>query len=129
MLVQAVALLLGAFCVVAVGHAATMAFLVVSMICFGLCKGAYDGGIFASVFDLVTPQERASVAGLMNMIGWGGGALGPLAIGLVSTYGHGTSMELMSGGIAWSGIAYLAAAGLILAAFRAAKAHIPSPSR
>lgn len=118
MFVQAAALVLGSFCVVAVGHAATMPLLLGAMICFGLCKGAYDGGIFASVFDLVPPAERASAAGLMNMLGWGGGALGPLAIGLVSSFGHGTSMERMSNGISWSGIAYLAAAGLIFSAWR-----------
>ena len=118
MLVQASALLLGSLCVVSVGHAATMGALVAAMICFGLCKGAYDGGIFASVFDLVTPGERASVAGLMNMIGWAGGALGPLAVGLASTCGSGTPVDRMSAAIAWSGLAYLLAAGLILAAFR-----------
>jgi MFS family permease len=116
MLVQAVALILGSFCVVAVGHASGMEVLVCAMICFGLCKGAYDGGIFASAFDCVPPQERASVAGLMNLIGWGGGALGPLAIGLASSLGTGTQMERMSGAIAWSGAAYLVAAGLLLAA-------------
>jgi len=118
MLIQAVALVIGSFCVMAVGHAQTMSLLIGAMLCFGFCKGAYDGGIFASVFDLVPPGERASAAGLMNMLGWGGGALGPLAIGLVSTYGHGTPMERMSTGISWSGVAYLMAAGLILSALR-----------
>jgi MFS family permease len=88
-----------------------------AMVCFGLCKGAYDGGIFASVFDFVSPRERASVAGLMNLLGWGGGALGPVAIGLAATYGTGEQMDRMSGAIAWSGLAYLAAAGLIITAF------------
>lgn len=116
MLVQAVALMAGSFCVVLVGRAPTMEALLVAMICFGFCKGAYDGGIFASVFDLVVPAERASVAGLMNLLGWGGGALGPVAIGLAATYGTGTQMERMSGAIAWSGLAYLAAAGFIILA-------------
>ena len=117
MLVQAVALMAGSFCVVLVGRAPTMEALMGAMVCFGLCKGAYDGGIFASVFDFVSPQERASVAGLMNLLGWGGGALGPVAIGLAATYGTGPQMERMSGAIAWSGLAYLAAAGLIITAF------------
>lgn len=117
MLVQAVALMAGSFFVVLVGRAPTMEALMGAMVCFGLCKGAYDGGIFASVFDFVSPQERASVAGLMNLLGWGGGALGPVAIGLAATYGTGAQMERMSGAIAWSGLAYLAAAGLIITAF------------
>lgn len=118
MLIQAGALTSGALAVAAVGHAPTMSLLIGAMICFGLCKGAYDGGIFASVFDLVPPSERASTAGLMNMLGWGGGALGPLAIGLLSSSGHGTAMERMSAGISWSGMAYLVAAGLIVTAWR-----------
>ncbi len=118
MLVQAVALLFGSLCVVLVGGATTMGWLIVAMIGFGLCKGAYDGGIFASVFDLVAPGERASVAGLMNMIGWGGGALGPLVIGLIATYGSGSTVDRMSGAIGWSGLAYLVAAGVILRAQR-----------
>ena len=118
MVVQAVALLFGSLCVFAVGKAGDMVSLVTAMICFGFCKGAYDAGIFASVFDLVDPGQRASVAGLMNTLGWAGGALGPLAVGLVSTFGSGTPMERMSGAISWSAVAYLLAAALILMAFR-----------
>ena len=118
MLVQAIALFFGAFCVVAVAQAPTLSILLPAMICFGLCKGVYDGGIFASAFDLVAPDKRASAAGLMNMIGWGGGALGPLAIGLMGTFGHGPPMERMSGAITWSALAYLVAACLILGAYR-----------
>jgi MFS family permease len=125
MLVQAVALMAGSFCVVLVGRAPTMEALMGAMVCFGLCKGAYDGGIFASVFDFVSPQERASVAGLMNLLGWGGGALGPVAIGLAATYGTGPQMERMSGAIAWSGLAYLAAAGLIITAFTLYRTELP----
>ncbi len=118
MMVQAVGLIAGSFCVVAVAWAPSMESLMTAMICFGLCKGAYDGGIFASVFEFVEPGQRASVAGLMNFIGWGGGALGPLMVGLFSTYGSGTPMERMSGSIAWSGSAYVLAAALILASLR-----------
>ena len=118
MIVQAVGLIAGSFCVVAVAWAPTMELLLAAMICFGLCKGTYDGGIFASVFEFVKPGQRASVAGLMNLLGWGGGALGPLMVGLFSTYGSGTQMERMSVSIAWSGAAYLMAAGLILVSLR-----------
>jgi MFS family permease len=118
MLVQAVALLLGSGCVVAVGMAPTIPSLMAAMLCFGIFKGAYDGGIFASVFDLVEPSRRSSVAGLMNTLGWAGGALGPLMVGIFSTYGSGTPMERMSSAIVWSALAYLAAAGLILTALK-----------
>jgi MFS family permease len=118
MMVQAAGLIVGSFCVVAVAWAPSMESLLAGMIGLGLCKGVYDGGIFASVFEFVEPEQRASAAGLMNFIGWGGGALGPLMVGLLSTYGSGTAMERMSRAIAGSGVAYLVAAGLILASIR-----------
>jgi MFS family permease len=118
MLVQGIGLLLGIVFVVEVGHAESMGALIAAMIGFGLCKGVYDAGIFASVFEFVRPLERASVVGLMNLLGWGGGALGPLAVGLLATYGHGTAMERMSNAIAWSGAAYAGAAILVLSALR-----------
>ena len=117
MLVQGIGLFSGVVFVVAVGRASTMEALIVAMLGFGLCKGIYDAGIFASVFDFVMPQERASVVGLMNLIGWGGGALGPLVVGLISTYGSGAPMERMSNAIAWSGGAYLAAGILVFSAY------------
>lgn len=128
MLVQAVALMAGSFCVVLVGLAPEIEALIGAMICFGLCKGAYDGGIFASVFDLVGHTERASVAGLMNLLGWGGGALGPVVIGVAATYGTGSPTERMGGAIAWSGLAYLAAAGFIVTAFALYRGNsLPKP--
>lgn len=116
MIVQAVALLLGSLTIVAVGRAATMEALIASMICFGICKGGYDAGIFASVFDLVLPGERSSVAGLMNTLGWIGGAVSAMMVGIFSTYGSGTPMERMSGVIVWSSVGYLVAATLLLSA-------------
>ena len=39
------------------------------MVVFGLCKGCYDAGIFASLYDVVPPRSRATAAGLMNTLG------------------------------------------------------------
>jgi len=119
MLVQAVALVIGAFFVALIGAAPTLPLLMGAMLAFGLCKGAYDGGIFASVFDLVDSRERGSVAGLMNLCGWGGGALGPLVVGLLCGSGaEAGQMARMGAAISWSGSAYLLAAILILATLR-----------
>ena len=54
----------------------------------------------------------------MNLVGWGGGALGPLAVGLASTYGSGSQMHRMSWAITWSSMAYLAGAVFIVLAYR-----------
>ena len=87
------------------------------MTAFGVCKGFYDSGIFASLFDAIEPRARGTAAGLMNTVGWGGGALGPLFVGWTSKYGSKpTEVENMSDAIAFGGIVYLVAAALVVAA-------------
>jgi len=50
----------------------------------------------------------------MNTVGWGGGALGPLFVGLASKYGgKPTEVENMSDAIAFGGVIYLIGAALI----------------
>ena len=46
------------------------------MIGAGLCKGIYDANIFASLFDVIRPEDRGTAAGLMNTVGWSGGVRG-----------------------------------------------------
>jgi len=115
MLVQLLGLLVGAAFVYLVGKTANVHTLLIAMVCFGFCKGFYDSGIFASLFDVIEPRARGSAAGLMNTVGWGGGALGPLFVGFASKYGHRpTEIENMSDAIALGGIIYLVAAILII---------------
>lgn len=123
LLVQCAGLGAGAACVFAVGSASGLAVLVAAMVGFGLCKGFYDGGIFASLFDTVPSERRATAAGLMNFVGWGGGAIGPLAVGLAS---NGTSVSHMGSVLSWSCVAYIAAAVLLLAAFAFERAESPA---
>ena len=53
----------------------------------------------------------------MNTVGWGGGALGPLFVGLASKYGgKPTEIENMSSAIALGGPVYLLGAAALLAA-------------
>jgi len=116
-LVQAIGLIVGAAFVYAVGRTRNSLHLIAAMTAFGACKGFYDSGIFASVYDVVEPRARASAAGLMNMIGWAGGGLGPLAIGWAATHGrHASTVENMSEAISLCGYVYLAGAvGLLIA--------------
>ena len=117
MLVQALGLLAGAAFVVLVGRTADTTTLILAMTAFGACKGFYDSGIFASLFDAIEPRARGTAAGLMNTVGWGGGALGPLFVGWTSKYGSKpTQVENMSDAIAFGGIVYLVAAALVVAA-------------
>jgi MFS family permease len=130
MLVQAAGLLCGTLFVAIVGLTANVTMLLVAMACFGLCKGVYDSNTFASLYDVVEPRARASATGLMNMVGWGGGALGPLAVGLVTKYGrHAEQMENMSEAIAFGGVIYLVGASLLLlAALRFARRDVLAPA-
>jgi MFS family permease len=117
MLVQALGLFLGAAFVFLVGTTQNVSVLLLVMSLFGLCKGLYDSNIFAAIFDVIEPRARGTAAGIMNTIGWGGGALGPLAVGWVSKHGRrATEMENMSEAIAFCSLIYIAGAVLLLAA-------------
>ena len=117
MLVQALGLLGGAGFVFLVGTTNRVDVLLGAMTVFGFCKGFYDSNIFASLFDVVEPRARATAVGIMNTVGWGGGALGPVAVGWVSQHGrHATEMENMSEAIAFCSVIYLAGAVLLFAA-------------
>jgi MFS family permease len=117
MVVQALGLVVGAGFVLLVGRTTDRTTLILAMTAFGLCKGFYDSGIFASLFDAVEPRARGTAAGLMNTVGWGGGALGPVFVGWVSKYGaRATEVENMSDAIAFGGVVYLVAAALVACA-------------
>jgi sugar phosphate permease len=117
MLVQAFGLLVGATFVGLVGLTSSVTTLLASMTLFGLCKGLYDANIFASLFDVIEPRARATAAGIMNTVGWGGGALGPLAVGFATQYGrHEKPIDNMSEAIAFGAIIYVISAGLLLLA-------------
>lgn len=117
MLVQTLGLLVGAAFVFVVGNTGNTTTLILAMTCFGFCKGFYDSGIFASLYDVIEPRARGTAAGLMNTIGWGGGALGPLFVGFASKYGGKSSgVENMSNAIAFGAFFYLAAAACLIGA-------------
>ena len=116
-MVQALGLLVGATFVGIVGLTSSVDTLLAAMTLFGLCKGLYDANIFASLFDVIEPRARATAAGIMNTVGWGGGALGPLVVGLVTKYGrHAKAIDNMSEAIAFGAVIYGIGAGLLLTA-------------
>jgi MFS family permease len=126
--VQAFGLLVGAVFVATVGLCTTTPVLLAAMTAFGLCKGCYDAGIFASLFDQVEPRARASAAGIMNTVGWVGGALGPLFVGLATRYGGGDGdVANMSRAIACGGAVYLVCTALLFAAILCMRPPSTSP--
>jgi MFS family permease len=115
--VQAIGLAGGSAFVVAVGRTESIGMLLFAMTAFGVCKGFYDSGIFASLYDHIEPRARGTAAGLMNTVGWLGGALGPLFVGLACAYGSGADdIENMSNAIAFGGAVYAVAGVLVTAA-------------
>lgn len=116
-LAQSAGLLLGAWFVFQVGATTSQTVLLSSMIVFGVCKGFYDAGIFASLYDVVPPRSRATAAGLMNTVGWGLGSFGPFLTGWYADHGpHGSKVANMSHFISFGGGIYLAGGALLLVA-------------
>jgi MFS family permease len=121
-LVQALGLLSGALFVFVVGSTERVGVLLATMTLYGACKGLYDSNIFAALFDVIEARARGTAAGLMNTVGWGGGALGSLAVGWFSQHGpHPTEMENMSEAISLCGVVYLVSAALLFLAIVSAR--------
>ena len=115
MIVQAAGLLLGCGFLFLVGTTTSRSTLLLSMTVFGFGKGLYDSNIFASLYDVVEPRARATAAGVMNTVGWGGGALGPLAVGWFSKHGqYKSEIDNMSHAIAATSVIYIVAAALLI---------------
>ncbi len=80
---------LGAFVAIpfvyATGMAANVVQIAVFLSCLGLAKGVYDANIWASIYDVIHPSRRATMLGIANMVGWGGGAVTTLAFGVITS--------------------------------------------
>jgi len=77
---QALGLLAGTPFLFLAGWSPVITVLVASMIGLGFFKGMYESNIWASLYDVVRPECRATAVGLMNSLGWLGGGIAPLAI-------------------------------------------------
>ena len=84
MMIQAVGLILGAPFIFLTGWTLDVPVLILAMVGFGFFKGMYDANIWASLYDVVNPKWRSSASGIMNSIGWLGGATAPVAIAYAS---------------------------------------------
>lgn len=83
---QAMGLLGGVPFLFMTGWTLDVTVLVLAMIGFGLCKGIYDANIWATLYDYVPPERRATAVGVMNSLGWLGGGLAPVAIAYASQH-------------------------------------------
>jgi MFS family permease len=79
-LTQAIGLFAGFPFIFLTGWTLSVPVLILAMMGFGLFKGFYDANLWASLYDLVKPERRATAQGLMNSIGWLGAAAAPVTI-------------------------------------------------
>jgi MFS family permease len=112
-MVQAIGLFAGAPMIALTGWTLDIPTLVVAMIGFGFCKGMYDANIWASLYDVVPAQRRATAQGLMNAVGWLGAGAGPIVIAAASKrYGMGPCLSATS--IVYVVFGILMVAGILL---------------
>ena len=85
LIVQAIGVFAGAPFVALCGFTQSVVWLVVALAGWGFFKGLYDANIFASPFDVIPPEARGTMAGMMNCVGWlGGGGTAPVVVGLIA---------------------------------------------
>ena len=110
MLVQAIGLAAGAPFVVLCGWTRSVTLLIIALTAWGFFKGIYDANIFASIFDVIPAEARGRAAGLMNMVGWLGGGIAPVAVGYVARRSSLSAAIMLTAGVYVLGALLLAAA-------------------
>ena len=122
MLVQAIGLAAGAPFVVLCGWTRSVSLLIFALAAWGFFKGIYDANIFASIFDVVRPEARGRAAGVMNMTGWLGGGIAPVAVGFVA------QRSSLSAAIMLAASVYVLGAMLLITAVIRMQARNASPT-
>jgi MFS family permease len=110
-LTQALGLCLGVPFIFLTGWTRSEPLLVLALFGFGFFKGLYDANIWASLYDVVGPARRASALGIMNAIGWVGGAAAPVVIALAAEQ-YGMSAALSANSLIYLGLGALLCVGV-----------------
>jgi MFS family permease len=92
---NAVGLLLGAPFIFLMTQTSSEVLCFVMLGLFGFFRGIYDSNLFASLFDVIKPQYRASATGLMLSFAFLVGAFSPTVLGVLKT-NFGLSFALAS---------------------------------
>ncbi len=111
-LIQAAGLLLGAPVIWFLYSSDSRSLVFVALGLFGFFRGLYDSNLFASLYEVVRPEARATATGLMLCVAFLGGGSSSLIVGWLS------QKTSLSQALAASSLAYLFAAGMILLACR-----------
>lgn len=111
-LIQAAGLLAGAPVIWFLYRVDSRAFVFVALGVFGFLRGLYDSNLFASLYEVVRPEARATATGLMLCVAFLGGGSSSVIVGWLS------QRVGLSQALAASSLAYLFAASMILLACR-----------
>lgn len=107
-LIQTAGLVLGAPFVFLLGWADSSVIVFASLGLFGLFRGFYDSNLFASLYEVIRPEARATATGVMLAVAFLGGGSAAVAVGWFSQrVGLGSALASTS-------VFYLLAAGLLL---------------
>jgi hypothetical protein len=96
-LIQLTGLVLAVPFIFLLGWSGSHVVVFTSMGLFGLFRGLYDSNLFASLYEVVPPQARATATGIMLAVGFLGGGSSALAVGWTSRrIGLGTALSATS---------------------------------
>lgn len=122
MLVQTLGLLLGAPLIFVTGWTQQMGVLILAITGFGFFKGLYDANIWASLYDFVAREHRASALGFMNALGWLGGAPAPILVG------YAAGVIGLRGALSATSLIYVVVAALLFAGIGFSRVRVaPEP--
>lgn len=83
LIIQSVALVLGAPFIFMMGFAESQLVTYISLALFGVMRGVYDSNHFASMYEIVKPELRSTATGFMLMFAFLTGAFAPLILGIL----------------------------------------------
>ena len=114
LLLQTVALLLGAPALILFGFAPSCIAAWAGVALYGVFRGLFEVNAHASLFDVVPPCHRSTAEGLMTMVAFFTGSLSPLMMGALSDKYGVRGFEI---GFSILGFGYLLGAAAIAASF------------
>ncbi len=80
-LVQLIGLSAGVPFLFLIGSSSELLVVNISLAIFGVCRGFFDSNEFAAVYDVIRPEARATVTGMMMCLGFVAGGFAPVLIG------------------------------------------------
>ena len=83
-----------------IGASSNFTVVLASLGIFGFCRGLFDSNEFAAVYDVIRPEARATVTGMMMCFGFIAGGFAPVVVGY---FGQSLGID---GAMSWLAVAY-----------------------